>query len=88
MSYQHLSTREVKSTRKKHFCHGCLTKFPEGSNLIYTSGLFEGEFCTCYWCKVCDAYLDKYHSDFPDGVQEGDFKNEQQYKEFKEQYDR
>lgn len=87
MSYQHLKTIEVKSTKKKHFCHGCLTKFPVGSNLIYSAGKFEGEFCQCYWCKACDAYLTKYVTHFVEGVEEGDFLQMENYKEFKNQFE-
>ena len=61
-------------TRKEHWCHGCCRKFPVGSRLNYCSGLFDGEFYSCYYCKVCDDYINEHRKDFEDGIAEGDVK--------------
>ncbi len=82
-----LKQREVKHTRKIHFCHGCSTKFLPGSNLMYYVGVFEGDFGYSYWCKACDAFYNKFIDDFPDGVSPGEFRNEDVYKEFKQQFE-
>lgn len=86
MSWESLKEVEVKSTKKAHYCHGCMVKFPAGSNMIYSAGKYEGEFTSCYWCKTCDAYLTKYRMDFTEGVQEGEFKEYDNYESFKNDF--
>ena len=51
--------------RKPHKCWGCGMEFPVGCILNYNVSMFEGEFCTSYWCPICSRILaDKKARDY------------------------
>lgn len=40
-------------TRKKHYCDGCHKVHPAGSQMLYVSGLFDGDWFRYYVCEPC-----------------------------------
>jgi hypothetical protein len=77
-----LKNKYVK-TRKPHRCWGCGQKFESGRTMKYVVNVDSGDFSSGYWCLACDRYLDKYGSDYDDGIAFGEFKGEEHYEEFK-----
>jgi len=81
--YINLKYKEVK-IRKNRICFGCNACCVVGYTMMYSVGVFEGEFSTSYWCEICDLYLKK--GGFEDGVAYGEFKTEYNYIDFKNKY--
>ena len=71
MSTDFYCTREIKKTRKKHWCTGCLEDIETGSPAVYVSCVFDNDFGTYYLCPACHAYMqtdewldDRYPGDY------------------------
>jgi hypothetical protein len=75
---------KLVKTRKPHKCWGCGDNLPVGQ-LATSCTSFEDGVMTTYWCYVCDSYW-KEHMDDSDGINEGDLKYEQHYKEFRVEF--
>ena len=71
--------------KKPHRCWGCAEQFPVGTFMQYTSGVNQGDFYSCYWCEICNAFF-KQMEDSDDGICMGDFRGEEVYEIFKQNY--
>lgn len=58
MTIDFYRTRDIKKTRKKHWCTGCLEDIKAGSPAVYVSCVWEGEFQRYYLCPECHAFTD------------------------------
>ena len=62
------NSKEVKKTRKDHKCFLCQLDIPTGSNCMYESGKYDGEFFSRYSHNECaekwvDMNRDAYGGD-------------------------
>jgi len=46
--------------RKPHKCYGCLNTIEKGQLAKYVTNADGGTFLNSYWCKVCEAVIQKY----------------------------
>ena len=74
-----LKCKEVKIKKDRH-CFGCTKKHSSGKKMFYLVNIYEGNFCTSYWCDVCNGYLQEIHEG---EIGYGDFSREHNYETFK-----
>ncbi len=67
-------TKKV-TVRKARTCHGCMSKFPINSSMIYVCGADGGDFSDYYLCEPCDDIISK-HKDLKEYLQDGFIKGE------------
>lgn len=82
-----LSSKEVR-IRKQRQCWGCGFASDVGRIMKYVVHVDNGDFGSCYWCEVCDEYLQIYGDDYDDedGIQQNEFKHESHYHDFRKDY--
>jgi len=56
----HIFGAKVVKTRKPHRCHGCLRRFPAGSQLNRVTGTDGGQAWSTYWCSVCQTAVQEW----------------------------
>jgi len=54
---------KVGKTRKTHLCHHCNKDIPVGETARIRVDIYEGEFCTYYWCNSCCKAMEVYDED-------------------------
>ncbi|MBE9036020.1 hypothetical protein [aff. Roholtiella sp. LEGE 12411] len=70
--------QSIRKVRKPHCCWGCAQKFPPGTQMEYSFGIWDGEITDCYCCLDCSRFVDaiykhtKLYSDFCEGIESGD----------------
>lgn len=87
MSYnQHLRDRIV-ITKKPHRCLPCWTTWPAGTTMVYSVGVYEGDFQTSYQCPCCTAFMKLNGWEYwEDGIGPGEIFEHPDYKAFREKY--
>lgn len=54
------NSKEIKKTKKTHYCEYCLTDIPVESHCCNEVGTFEGEFNNYYLCDRCRMFIDHF----------------------------
>ncbi len=76
-------------SRKEHYCNGCLTKWPKGTEFDTSTITDSGAIWTWRECPICMEI--RKQEDFEsieyndDGINEGDFRNYERFNEIKNQ---
>lgn len=71
MSFEILSQKHIRKTRKPYQCNYCLRKFPVGSEKNVDSIVSNGDFYTWVECPTCDALAPEVFAENPDCRDEG-----------------
>jgi len=66
-------------TRKDHHCWGCTFLFHKGTFMYTIISTDMGKIFTTYYCPKCQAYMNDHPHDFEDGIEYGDFLNDEEY---------
>lgn len=66
------SERQVKKTRKYHYCFGCREKLPKGSTAFYITGIGDDGFESYHLCIPCKEWSDRNPGQAGDEWGEGD----------------
>lgn len=74
-------TKEIKKTRKDHWCYGCSLFIPKGASCHYETGIFDGVFFAHHLCIPCRKTIENADEDDSyflqqDGYGCGDLRNE------------
>ena len=79
MTWDFMTTRDIKSTKKEHECLTCERKIPIGKPAFNWRGKFDGEMQNSYMCRFCyenDIGFDEEiisGDEFADWLREQDF---------------
>lgn len=57
------NNREIKKTRKDHWCVCCGIVIPKGSNCTYFAGTCDGDFYSDYTCNYCKQWVKDHRND-------------------------
>ncbi len=84
MSWTSLSNKKVK-IKKERVCHGCNIKYPVGTEMVKSAGVNDGDFCSIYWCLICEEFLADKWSDLEEGIGKGDVWEYDEYQKFRKE---
>ena len=65
MSFHREKTVKIRKIQR---CHGCCCRFPTGTKMKYTAGVYDSEFYASYYSQPCDDYIKKNPEEFEDGI--------------------
>lgn len=80
---EYIASTRVK-LRKDRKCWACLDLKLKGEFLTRVVSK-DNEIMTAYFCDCCEAFIQQ-SNDFKDGIEQGEFRGEEVYKNFKAEF--